>query len=220
MYRSIRSASVTANVDNGEKTREYTEAIIQKLEEYKFPKGYGYYVAGEYETQQESFGNLGQVLIVAMIAIFAVLVLQFKSFGQPFVVFSAIPLAFSGSIFALFLTGYSFSFFAFVGFVSLVGIVVNNSIILVDYTNQLRRQGMNVKEAIRKSAETRFTPIILTTLTTILGLIPLTLSGSSLWGPLGWTIIGGMISSTFLTLLVVPILYQWFTRDTKMRKEI
>jgi len=154
-----------------------------------------------------------------LVLIFAVLVLQFSSFKQPFIVFSAIPLAFAGSILALFITGFSFSFFAFVGFTSLVGIVVNNSIILVDYTNQLLAKGMEVRAAIQKSCETRFTPIILTTLTTIVGLLPLTLTNSNLWSPLGWTIIGGMVSSTLLTLLIVPILYKWFTNKNRIKPE-
>lgn len=112
-----------------------------------------------------------------MILIFAVLVLQFKSITQPLIVFSAIPLALSGSFIALFLSGWSFSFFAFVGFISLQGIVVNNSIILVDYTNQLIAEGTEKMEAIKRAAKRRFTPIVLTSLTTILGLMPLTFAG-------------------------------------------
>lgn len=214
-----RNVTITANVLEGFKTAEVTEDIIAQLDNYDFPDGYGYYIAGEYEGQQESFGGLGQILIAALVLIFAVLVLQFRSFKQPFVVFSAIPLAFVGSILALFFTGFSFSFFAFVGFTSLVGIVVNNSIILVDYTNQLLEKGMDLVDAIRKASETRFTPIVLTTLTTIVGLLPLTLTNSNLWSPLGWTIIGGMVSSTILTLLIVPILYKWFTNKQRIKSD-
>ncbi|MEO1418279.1 MAG: efflux RND transporter permease subunit [Bacteroidota bacterium] len=210
-YNLQRTNTLTADVKDGYNVTSMTLEIIEQLEAMDWPKGYDYYVAGEYETQQESFGSLGQMLIIAILGIFAVLILQFRSFRQPFIVLSAIPLAFSGSIVALFLTGYSFSFFAFIGFTSLVGIVVNTSIILVDYTNQLIAQGMDASMALRKAAETRFTPILLTTITTISGLLPLTLTGSNLWAPLGWTIIGGMISSTLLTLLIVPMLYQWFT---------
>lgn len=206
-----RNTTITADVEPNANSREITLEIISKLEDIKLPEGYEFYISGEFETQQESFGDLGAMLIVAVLGIFAILVLQFQSFSQPFVVLSAIPLAFSGSIVSLFLAGYSFSFLAFVGFTSLVGIVVNTSIILVDYSNQLREQGMEKLAAIQKASETRFTPIILTSMTTILGLLPLTLSGSSLWSPLGWTIIGGMVSSTLLTLLIVPILYKWFT---------
>ncbi|MEM9984532.1 MAG: efflux RND transporter permease subunit [Bacteroidota bacterium] len=210
-----RANTLTADVAEGANVTAITERLIVELENMPWPDGYSYFVAGEYETQQESFGDLGQMLVVAILGIFAVLILQFRSFRQPFVVLSAIPLALSGSIVALFLTGWSFSFFAFVGFTSLVGIVVNTSIILVDYTNQLREQGQSVREAIQQAAETRFTPILLTTLTTISGLLPLTLTNSGLWSPLGWTIIGGMVSSTLLTLLVVPILYRLLTPETQ-----
>lgn len=211
-FNTDLNTAITANVSNPDKTKDYMEAIIPKLDEIKWPKGYRYYLGGEYETQSESFGDLGILLGTALILIFAVLVLQFRSVTQPLIIFSAIPLAFSGSFIALFLTGWSFSFFAFVGFISLQGIVVNNSIILVDYTNQLISEGMEKMEAITFAAKTRFTPIVLTSLTTILGLMPLTFSGTTLWSPLGWTLIGGMISSTLLTLLVVPILYKWLTK--------
>ena len=130
-----------------------------------------------------------QAILVAMIGIFAVLVLQFKSYTQPLIVFSAIPLAFIGSILALLISGYSFSFTAFIGLTSLVGIVVNNSIILVDYTNQLRASGKSVVDALKEAGETRFIPIVLTTATTVGGLLPLTLIGGTLMAPMGWTII-------------------------------
>jgi len=214
-YKLQRNVTVTADVINPDLTSSITLKVIEGLEKMDFPVGYSYYVAGEYETQQESFGDLGLVLGLAMIAIFAILVLQFKSFSQPLIVFSAIPFAFIGSIVFLYLTGWSFSFFAFVGFTSLVGIVVNNSIILVDYTNQLMQEGRSKLEAIEEGAKTRFVPILLTTLTTVLGLLPLTLGQTSLWSPLGWTIIGGMVVSTFLVLLIVPILYKWFTVEKK-----
>jgi multidrug efflux pump subunit AcrB len=127
-------------------------------------------------------------------------------------VFSAIPLAITGSFLALLITGYSFSFTAFVGLTSLVGIVVNNSIILVDYTNQLRSEGKDIELALKEACKTRFMPIILTTATTVGGLLPLTLRGGTLWAPMGWTIIGGLIFSTFLTLLIVPILYKTYSK--------
>lgn len=207
-----RTNMVTADVIEGYNVTEMTVAIMTELDQMDWPAGYRYVVAGEYETQQKSFGDLGGLLIVALLGILAVLVLQFRSIRQPLIVISAIPLAFSGSVVALFLSGYSFSFLAFIGFTSLVGIVVNTSIILVDYANQLRANGMSVGESIQKAAETRFLPILMTTMTTIFGLLPLTLSGSDLWSPLGWTIIGGMVSSTILTLLVVPVLYKGLTR--------
>lgn len=211
-FDAQRTNMVTADVIEGNNVTEMTLDIIADLEKMEWPAGYRYVVAGEYETQQKSFGDLGSLLLVALLGILAVLVLQFRSIRQPLIVISAIPLAFSGSVVALFLSGYSFSFLAFIGFTSLVGIVVNTSIILVDYANQLRAEGMSVSESIQKAAETRFLPILMTTMTTIFGLLPLTLSGSDLWSPLGWTIIGGMVSSTILTLLVVPVLYKGLTK--------
>ena len=154
---------------------------------------------------------MGTAIVIAMIAIFGILVLQFRSFTQPLIIFSSIPFAFIGSIVALFLTGNSFSFTAFVGLTSLVGIVVNDAIILVDYTNQLMRKGKNVINALLEAGQIRFISIILTSFTTIGGLLPLTLLGGSLWAPMGWTIIGGLFTSTILTLIVVPVLYKIFS---------
>lgn len=212
-FETQRNVTVTADVLGERSVDEVTRDVITELENYNWPEGYSYYIGGELESRGESFGGLMKAVIVAMIAIFGVLVLQFRSFSQPFIVFSAIPLAMIGSIFALLFTGYSFSFTAGVGLTSLVGIVINNSIILVDYTNQLRRDGMDMIAALKEAGETRFVPIILTTATTIGGLLPLTLSGGTLWAPMGWTIIGGLALSTLLTLIVVPVLYNLFTKE-------
>jgi multidrug efflux pump subunit AcrB len=211
-YNFDRTVTITSDVEIGYSTDRVTRSINAKLDGYQWPKGYRYYVAGEMESQQESFGGMGKAIVMAMIAIFAVLVLQFRSFSQPIIVFVAIPLAVIGSIFALLLTRNSFSFTAFIGLTSLVGIVVNNSIILVDYANKLRAQGKSIIDSLKEAGETRFVPINLTTATTIGGLLPLTLRGGTMWGPLGWTIIGGLIVSTFLTTVIVPVLYLLLTK--------
>jgi multidrug efflux pump subunit AcrB len=211
-YNLERNVTLTADVRSGISVNQTTNMIIQKLNSYDWPKGYRYAVGGEQESREESFGGMLQAILVAMIAILGVLVLQFRSYSQPLIVFSAIPLALTGSFVALFITGYSFSFTAFVGLTSLVGIVVNNSIILVDYTNQIRLSGKDIESALKEACETRFMPIILTTATTVGGLLPLTLRGGTLWAPMGWTIIGGLVFSTFLTLIIVPVLYKTYTK--------
>ena len=214
-FDTERAVTLTADVDTraGFSAVGVTQQVTAELDTRTWPDGYRYFAGGELEAQEDSFASLLPALLGAILGILAVLVLQFDSFRQPLIIFTAIPLSVIGAFPALLLTGYTFSFTAFVGFTSLVGIVVNNSTLLVDYANQLRNAGHSIVEAITLSSTTRFTPIILTTLTTIGGLLPLTLSGSSLWSPLGWVIIGGLVVSTALTLLVVPVLYTLLTPE-------
>jgi multidrug efflux pump subunit AcrB len=207
-----RTVTITADVQGEYSVNSVTLQIIEQLNKYPWPKGYRFTIGGEMESRQESFGGMFQATLIAALAIFGLLVLQFRSYKQPFIVFSAIPLAVIGSILTLLITGYSFSFTAFIGLTSLFGIVVNNSILLVDYTNQLRQAGMEVITALKKAGETRFLPIFLTTTTTIGGLLPLTIAGGTLWAPLGWTIIGGLTVSTILTLIIVPVLYKLYSK--------
>ncbi len=216
-YNFQRNAKIVGDLHKNAKLDDIMAPVIRKLKHYNFPEGYSYHIAGELQNRSETFGGMQRAILIAIFSILSVLVLQFRSFTQPLIIFSAIPLALIGSIWALFLTGYTFSFTAFIGLISLVGIVVNNSIILVDYTNHLLKDGKPLQEALKTSGETRFIPILLTTLTTIGGLIPLTLKGGSLWAPMGWTIIGGLLVSTFLTLIIVPVLYSLLTNEKKIK---
>jgi len=202
-----RTALVKGNLLPGVSIDDVMAPVLAELEVYDFPVGYDYSIDGEIKARSETFGGMGMALMVAVIAIFAVLVLQFRSFIQPIIIFVSFILAFIGVSLALFISQNPFSFTAFIGFISLAGIVVNNAIILIDYTNKLRDEGKSVFDALMEAGQTRFTAIILTTLTTIGGLLPLTLRGGEMWAPLGWTIIGGLLVSTIFTLVVVPVLY-------------
>lgn len=212
-YDMERTAEILADVRSGYTLDEVINPVLEKLKHYAMPKGYSYTVQGELKGRSDSFGGMTNAIMIAAISILSVLVLQFRSFRQPLIVFVAIPFAFTGMIWALLITGTTFSFSAFVGLTSLVGIVVNNSIILVDYINKLRSRGLALDEALVQAAETRLTPIVLTALTTIGGLLPLTLRGGSMWAPMGWTIIGGLLVSTILTLLMVPVIYKLLERN-------
>lgn len=214
-YYLERSATVTADTSTGFLTADVTSEVMKKLQKMEFPQGISYRIDGEQASRNDSFSGLLQALLISLLGIFAVLVLQFRSFVQPAIVFSSIPFAFSGAILALLVFDYSFSVMAFVGLTSLMGIVVNNSIILVDTANQLVQKGEGIRDAILSAAQTRLTPIVLTTLTTIGGLLPLTMKNSSLWTPLGLVIIGGMLISTVVTLFIVPVLYVLITPKEK-----
>jgi multidrug efflux pump subunit AcrB len=216
-----RSANITADIKTGITLDEVLGPVMLFLDNYDFPAGISYTIGGELENRQKSFGGMLEALIIAALVIFAILVLQFRSFVQPLIIFIAVPLAFIGAIWAWFLTGNTFSFTAFIGLISLIGIVVNNSILLVDYSNKLMAEGKTVTEAVKESGETRFVPVILTSFTTIGGLLPLTIGGGTLWAPLAWGIIGGLLTSTMLTLIITPVIYDLVTANKREKyKEV
>ena len=203
-----RAVTVTGWVRTGFNTDRVTKAVLTKLAAVPMPPGYRLVPAGEIESRQESFGGIGSAVIVAVFAILAILVLEFHSFRTTLVVASVIPLGVVGGIVALFLSGSTLSFTAMIGFVALVGIEIKTSILLVDFTDELRRQGLALDDAIERAGEVRFLPIVLTTMTAIGGLLPLALQGSSLYSPLAWVIIGGLVSSTLIARLVTPVMYR------------
>jgi len=203
-----RAVTVMSFVQTGYNTDRLTRQALAALDSLELPRGYRIVPAGEIESRQESFGGIGSAVIVAMFLTLGVLVLEFKTFRGTAIVASVIPLGVMGGIIALFLTGNSLSFTAMIGFVALIGIEIKTSILLVDFTNQLRGQGVGLEDAIRRAGEVRFLPIVLTSLTAIGGLLPLALQGHALYAPLAWVIIGGLISSTVLARIVTPVMYK------------
>lgn len=207
-YDKDRYTTVTAFVQNGYNTTRVTDEILKQLDKMAFPKGAYYKAAGEVESKEESFGGLGTIILITIFGILGILILEFKTFRGTLIVLSVVPLGIIGAVLALLFSGNTFSFVAVIGIIALVGIEVKNSILLVDYTDQLRKDGKGLDEAIQEAGETRFVPIILTTLTAIGGLIPLVAENNPLYSPLALVIIGGLLSSTVLTRVVTPVLYK------------
>jgi multidrug efflux pump subunit AcrB len=206
-YNKERYTNVTSFVQTGFNTLALFDEVEQKLEPVKLPAGYRFVAAGEKETRKESFGGMGNIILITVFGLFAILVLEFRTFKSTLIVLSVVPLGIVGALAILYLGGETLSFVATIGIIALMGIEIKNSILLVDYTNQLREQGMPLKEAVLNGAETRFLPILLTSMTAIGGMIPLVLENSPLISPLALVLIGGLISSTLLSRIVTPLLY-------------
>lgn len=207
-YDGERAVTVTSQVRTGYNTDRVTRAVLERIAALDLPDGYRITAAGEIESRQESFGGLGAAILVALFGVLAILILEFKTFRGMLIVSSVIPLGVIGGLVALWLTGYTLSFSSVIGFVVLIGIEIKSSILLVDFTNQLRAEGVGLDEAIERAGKVRFVPIVLTSLTAIGGMMPLAIQGSSLYSPLAIVIIGGLISSTLLSRLVTPVLYK------------
>ena len=204
----IRVVSVQANVKKDFLVSRVIEDVESKMSSMKLPVGYNYEMGGEVESRNNSFGGFLSIILVTAFMFIAVLVLLFKTFKSTLIILSVIPLGVVGAAIALWITGNSLSFIAIIGLIALAGIEVKNTILLVDFTNQLRRQGKGLQEAIREAGEVRFLPIVLTSLTAIGGLIPIAISTNPLISPLAIVLIGGLISSTLLSRIVTPIIYE------------
>ncbi|WP_439546296.1 efflux RND transporter permease subunit [Sandarakinorhabdus sp.] len=205
--RQSRVVYVDTQVADGYLTAKVNTAVVDAIQQVKLPDGYRYDIGGEAETAARSFGGLGPIIALAVFGILAVLVIEFGRFRETLVVAGVIPLGLFGGLMALFLTGNSLSYTAVIGFVALIGIEIKNSLLLVDFTTQLRDAGRPLRQAIEEAGEVRFLPVFLTSVTAIGGLLPLALSGSGLYSPLAWVIIGGLVSSTLLSRVVTPVMY-------------
>ncbi|WP_397574862.1 efflux RND transporter permease subunit [Sphingorhabdus sp.] len=206
-YNLQRNVSVTAQVSDGAVISKVNLDAQKKMDAIPLKPGYSIAVGGEAEKINETFAGFGPVVIVALFSIFAILVAEFGRFKEALVVAGVIPLGTFGGIIALLVTGNNLSFLAVIGFIALIGIEIKNSILLVDFTSQLRASGYALREAIEKAGEVRFLPVLLTSVTAIGGLMPLALFGGSLYGPLAIVLIGGLISSTVLSRIVTPAMY-------------
>ena len=206
-FQRERTVTVTAHTASGYLTSKVTADVLQQLQALPLPPGYHIAAGGQAEAQARSFGGLANALLLALFAILAVLVLEFRSFSASTVVAGVIPLGIMGGLVMLWLVGESLSFTAVIGFIALVGIEIKNSILLVDFTQQLRAEGVPLRDAVERAGEIRFLPVLLTSATAIGGLTPLALENSGLYSPLAWVLIGGLISSTLLARLVTPATY-------------
>lgn len=208
-FNKNRFVKVTASVRQKVLANDVLKDIVPKLNTILMPAGYYYKLSGEAESEGDAFG--GGFITVILLTVFlftAVLILQFKTFKGLLIILSVIPLGVVGGVATLWLTGNPMSFVAIIGFIGLAGIEVKNSILLVDFTNQLRAQGVELNEAIEQAGETRFLPVILTSLTAIGGLIPIAINPNPLISPLALVLIGGLISSTILSRIVTPVMYK------------
>ena len=184
------------------------QQLIDNLEDV--PQEVTLYIGGGYEDQQESFSSLLMLLLLSLMLVYIVMAAQFESFKMPFIIMLSIPFAFSGVILALLMTHTTLSVIAALGAIMLIGIVTKNGIVLIDFINLMRERGVRLYDAIAQACRSRLRPVLMTSLTTILGMVPMALSvgeGSETWRPMGIAVIGGMIFSTIITLLIVPVVY-------------
>lgn len=205
----VRVVTVTSQI-MGRDLRSISNDIKAKLDKYSMPPGYTYEIGGQNKELNESFADLSLALILAIVLVYMILASQFESLLHPFTIMLSVPLAFAGGALGLFITKRPLSVPGFIGVIILAGIVVNNAIVLVDYINTRRKNGEKRREAILNAGPIRFRPIMMTTLTTVLGLIPLALGigeGAELEAPLATVVIGGLLLSTLLTLVFIPVVY-------------
>jgi multidrug efflux pump subunit AcrB len=206
-YNLQRYVGVTAQITDGVVVSKVNVDAKKQMDQIPLKPGYAIAVGGEAEKINDTFAGFGPVVVVALFSIFAILVAEFGRFKEALVVAGVIPLGTFGGLIALLITGNNLSFLAIIGFIALVGIEIKNSILLVDFTTQLRQRGLGLREAIEKAGEVRFLPVLLTSVTAIGGLMPLALFGGSLYSPLAIVLIGGLISSTLLSRIVTPAMY-------------
>jgi multidrug efflux pump subunit AcrB len=208
-FNKNRFVKITSSTKKDVLSNDVLKDVVPQLDQLKMPNGYYYKLSGEAESEGDAFGGgFITVIILTVFLFIAVLILQFKTFKGILIVLSVIPLGVIGGVSMLWFTGNPMSFIAIIGFIGLAGIEVKNSILLVDFTNQLRAEGEELNIAIEKAADLRFLPVVLTSLTAIGGLVPLAISTNPLISPLALVLIGGLVTSTILSRIVTPVMYK------------
>jgi len=198
-----------------------------EIDKLDMPPGVTIQLSGSYESQQDSFSDLGLLAVLIIILVYIVMAAQFESFTYPGIIMSSIMFAFSGIVLILLLTGTNLNIMSMIGAIMLIGIVVKNGIVLIDYITLNRERGMSVRRSVIDGGKSRLRPVLMTSLTTILGMVPMAVGsgeGAEMWRPMGIAVIGGLTFSTILTLLFVPTMYTIFAYNgmkrnrKKMRK--
>ena len=205
-----RIVTVNAVIATGAALSDGVNYGMQIIDKMNIPSGYSIDIAGSYEDQQESNADMGVLALLIIILVFIVMAAQFESLTYPFIIMFSVPFALSGVLLALFITGANMNVMSILGAIMLIGIVVKNGIVLIDYTMLLRERGLGIIPATVRAARSRLRPILMTTLTTILGMVPLAVSqgvGAEMWRPLGISVIGGLTISTIMTLTYTPVMY-------------
>ncbi|MFH0759165.1 MAG: efflux RND transporter permease subunit [Bacteroidota bacterium] len=211
-----RIVKITADLDKDVPLDQVALLIDEKMKEVDLAPGYNYRITGEEAMRKDAMSNLGFALLLSLILVYMVLASQFESLIHPFTILLPVPLAVVGAVAMFYFQGKAVNIMAIIGIILLVGIAVNDSIILVDAINQFRKEGTKLKEAIIGAGQRRIRPIVMTSLTTILALFPLTLGfgeSAALRSPMAWAVIGGLTTSTLLTLVVIPCIYMIFSRE-------
>jgi len=201
---------------------EVVREVNAILAETEVPQGFTVTIGGAAEDQAETFADMILLLLLIILLVYIVLATQFESMRMPFIIMLTLPFAFTGVFLALFITGTSLSLIGFVGSIMLVGIVVKNGVVMVDFTNLLHERGLSINQAVIQAGKSRLRPVLMTSITTILAMTPLALGigeGSETWQPMGISIIGGLAFSTLITLVIVPVIYSIFGARTLRQKK-
>jgi multidrug efflux pump subunit AcrB len=214
----FRTVTVSAFPIPGLLPSQVLGPLMPKIEEFEknLPPGYFLEIGGEYEEQVKGFKQLSIVMAVSVALIYMALVLQFKSAVKPLLVFAAIPYGMAGAFVALAVMGQPFGFMGFLGVASLVGVIVSHVVVLFDFIEEAHHEGLPLREALLDAGIVRLRPVMITVGATVLGLVPLAMHGGPLWEPLCYAQIGGLTLATFITLLLVPVMYSIFVLDLKL----